>query len=75
MNDINEILRALLDRLSVASEVDRKFAQMLSESDTLKMEYETWCESNGYDEKTGYQDYVDELIEARDSIWENLKYE
>lgn len=72
MNDISDILRTLLDQLSIASKVDAEFANMLECDDTLKGDYEEWCEANGYDLKTGYKDYIDELIDSRDSIWENL---
>ena len=72
MNDISDILRTLLDQLSIASKVDAEFANMLECDDTLKGDYAEWCEANRYDLKTGYKDYIDELIDSRDSIWENL---
>ncbi len=72
MNDISDILRSLLDRYSMASDAEAEFASMLEQDATLKSDYDVWCEANGYDVKTGYQDYVDELMDSRDSIWINL---
>ena len=72
MNDISDILRALLDQHVLVSDADREFAKMLAEDEELKVDYDDWCVANGYDEKTGYQDFFDEIIESRDSIWENL---
>lgn len=72
MNDINDILRNLLDQYSNPSDVDQAFEQMLIEDDELKSDYNEWCFANGYDPKRGYKDYLDELIESRDSIWENI---
>ena len=70
--DINEILQSLLDRLSRVSEVDREFQRMIDKDPALMECYEEWCESNGYDTRTGYQDYVDELRESRDSVWDSM---
>lgn len=70
MYDISEILRSLLDQYSRVNAVDREFERMLSEDKNLKQEYKIWCEEHGYDNKTGYQDYLDELIESRDQLWE-----
>ena len=72
MNDISDILRSLLDRYVLPSDADREFARMLADDKELKADYADWCVANGYDEKTGYGDFLDEIIEARDSIWENL---
>lgn len=72
MYDIADILRGLMDRNSRASEAEREFREMMREDKTLKQDYKDWCEEQGYDIKTGYQDYIDELIESRDSIWDDI---
>ena len=73
MNDIAEILRNLLDRNSQASDAEREFRSMMREDRSLKEDYKEWCEEQGYDIKTGYQDYIDELLETRDSIWDDIE--
>ena len=70
MYDISEILRSLLDQFSRTNVVDREFERMLADAKNLKQDYREWCDARDYDYKTGYQDYLDELIESRDSIWE-----
>ncbi len=72
MYDIADILRGLMDRNSRASDAEREFREMMREDKTLKQDYKDWCEEQGYDIKRGYQDYIDELIESRDSIWDDL---
>lgn len=72
MNDIPEILRNLLDQNSRANEAERKFREMMREDRALKEDYKAWCEEQGYDIKTGYQDYIDEMIETRDSVWDDF---
>ncbi len=72
MNDISDILRALLDQYSRADDVDREFKQMLNSDSNLMTDYREWCESMGYSVSSGYKDYVDELIDSRNSIWDNI---
>lgn len=71
MYDITEILRTLLDQHSQVTIVDREFERMLANDEDLKQDYKDWCEENGYELKSGYQEYLDELIESRDSLWED----
>lgn len=72
MNDISEILRALLDQHARTSEVERAFASMINDDPQLKEDYNLWCEEMGYDVKTGYQDFIDEQMQDRDEFWESL---
>lgn len=72
MNDISEILRSLLDQYSEIGDIDYEFKKMISEDVALKNDYKHWCEGNGYKPKTGYLDYLDELLEQQDSIWDNI---
>lgn len=70
MNDISDILRALLDQLASTSEVEREFASMMNNDSQLKEDYKQWCDEMGYDAKTGYQDFIDEQMQDRDEFWE-----
>ena len=72
MNDISEILRALLDQFARTSEVEREFANMMNNDAQLKEDYYLWCEDMGYDSKTGYQDFIDEQMLDRDEFWEAM---
>ena len=47
MNDISEILRALLDQFSNTGEVEREFASMMNEDPELENDYKLWCEEMG----------------------------
>lgn len=71
MNDISEILRTLLDQYSRASDVCEIFKERLDSDTQLMADYKEWCEGNGYNEKSAYRDYVNELIDSRDSFWDN----
>lgn len=72
MNDISEIIRALLDQYSNTSEAEREFESMMNEDSQLKSDYKQWCDEMGYDNKTGYQDFIDELMQDRDEFWESM---
>ena len=72
MNDISEILRALLDENSRTAEAEQAFLSMLENDSQLNEDYKLWCEEYGYDIKSGYQDYIDEQLSDRDEFWENM---
>lgn len=73
MNDISDILRALLDRYSNTSELDQEFQRMLREDRQLKEDYNQWCDDRGYSARTGYRDFIDEIIESQDSFWDQYR--
>ena len=73
MNDISEILRALLDRYSNTSELDTEFQDMLRDDKQLKADYEQWCEELGYNVRDGYREFINEIVESQDSIWDNYR--
>ena len=72
MNDISEILRALLDQYARTSEVEHEFTSMMNNDPQLKEDYDLWCEEMGYDVRTGYLDFIDEQMRDRDEYWETL---
>lgn len=73
MNDISDILRGLLDSYGNTSKLETEFLLLLRSDDELNAEYKLWCDSHGYSKKTGFREYLDEIIESRDSIWDNYK--
>jgi len=70
MNDINEILRELLDRYPNPTEQDQIWHQMLSQDRTLESDYKEWCDAQGYQTASGYRDFLNELAAQRDSFWD-----
>lgn len=72
MNNISELLRSLLDEYSSVDMAESEFKRMLNEDDNLKADYKVWCEDLGYSPKTGYEEYIEEIFESQDSIWDIL---
>ena len=73
MNDISEILHEMLDRYGPSSQIDEEFLAILNSDNELNDEYKAWCKSHGYATKNGFREYINELIESRDSLWDNYK--
>lgn len=71
MNDISDILRTLLDRYSNTQDLDEEFRRMLQADDDFAADYRTWCREHGYRTATGYRDFINEIVESQDSIWDN----
>ena len=73
MNDIAEILRELLDRYGNNDTLDTEFQALLMADDDLKKDYNMWCKAHGYTKRNGYREFVNELVESQDTIWDNYK--
>lgn len=73
MNDISEILRALLDKHSNTSELDEEFQDMLRYDEQLKDDYAAWCDDHGYKQNNGYREFINEIVESQDSLWDNYR--
>ncbi|WP_407401978.1 hypothetical protein [Sodaliphilus sp.] len=73
MNDISDLLRELLDRCGNNETLDSEFQNLLQADVRLQDEYKLWCNAHGYTVRNGYRDYINELVESQDSIWDNYK--
>lgn len=73
MNDISDLLRELLDRYGNTDQLDIEFNALLQADDDLKSDYKKWCTAHGYSKRNGYHMFIDELVESKDSIWDNYK--
>ena len=71
MTDISELLRTLLDQFSNTAELDEEFHRLLQSDDNLAADYKSWCREHGYRSSTGYRDFINEIVESQDSIWDS----
>ena len=71
MNDISEILRALLDQYSNTDSLDQEFQRMLDSDRGLKEDYSQWCEDQGYGKAMGYREFINEIVEDQETIWDH----
>ncbi len=73
MNDISEILRELLDKYSNTRDLDDAFHDMLRADERLFSDYKAWCRDHGYSKSSGYRDFINEIVESQDSLWDNYR--
>lgn len=73
MNDISELLRELLDKHGNTDQLDMEFQMLLQSDDELKSEYKTWCNAHGYHRRDGYRNFVNELVDSQETIWDNYR--
>ncbi len=73
MNDIQDLMRELLDKYGNTEELDAQFTALLQADDDLQEEYKIWCNAHGYRKSNGYRIFINELVESQDSIWDNYK--
>ncbi|MEF9923281.1 MAG: hypothetical protein RR061_00065 [Muribaculaceae bacterium] len=72
MTNISEFLQQLLEHYKSADIAESEFIKMMHEDEGLKSSYKEWCDDLGYSIKTGYAEYIEELIENQESIWDSL---
>ncbi len=72
MTDIEDLLRSLIDQHKSIDIVESEFKRILNEDPMMKEDYLAWCEEGGYSYKTGYEDFIQQIIDSDDSIWDTL---
>lgn len=73
MNDISEILRELLDRYGNSKMLDDEFSSLLRSDTELNNDYKLWCNAHGYNRKSGYREFIDELVDSQYTLWDQYK--
>ncbi len=72
MTDMEKLLRSLIDQYRSIDIVESEFKRMLNEDNTIKDDYISWCEEFGYSPKKGYREYIQQIFESEDSIWDSF---
>ncbi|MDE6198327.1 MAG: hypothetical protein K2G06_00600 [Muribaculaceae bacterium] len=49
-----------------------EFLRIMADDDDLHAQYRTWCEENGYTERNGFDEFIDQRIDSHDSVWNAL---
>ena len=70
--DIEETIRAIIDQHRSIDFVESEFQRQLNDDEKLKEAYMDWCEELGLTPKTGYVDYIEEILESENSVWDSL---
>ena len=70
--DIEDTIQAIIDQHRSIDFVESEFLCMLNEDEELKAKYIKRCYELGYSPKTGYMDYIEEILESQDSVWNSL---
>ena len=72
MTDIAKLLHSLLEQHRSSDIVESEFKRLLHDDLELKEIYNKWCDENGYSYRNGYKEYIQEIFDSQDSIWESL---
>lgn len=49
-----------------------EFFRIIADDDELQQQYREWCEENGFSERKGFDEFIDQRIDSHDSIWSSL---
>lgn len=69
--DIRAYLLKLISEVQSVDIAISEFKKQLKEDEELKAAYSEWCEEEGYSERSGYADFIEEYIDVGNERWEN----
>lgn len=72
MTDIEDLLRSLIEQHRSIDIVESEFKRLLNEDPTIKDDYSIWCEESGYSYKKGYHEFIQQIFDSEDSIWDTF---
>lgn len=49
-----------------------EFFRIIADDDELQQQYREWCDENGYSERKGFDEFIDQRIDSHDSVWSSL---
>lgn len=49
-----------------------EFHRIVADDADLHEQYRVWCEENGYTERDGFDEFIDQHIDSHDSVWDSL---
>ena len=70
--DIEETIRAIIDQHRSIDFVESEFQRQMNDDEDLRNAYLVWCEELGLSQKKGNMDYIEEILESENSVWDSL---
>lgn len=71
-SDITEFFDRLISQSGSYDIAIAEFQHLLADDAALREEYEEWCDSEGYNPRTGFAVYCKEKSSQNDSVWDAL---
>lgn len=71
-NDIVSFFTGLIEQAGSYDIARAEFYRMLADDADLHQQYHEWCDENGYSEREGFDEFVDQHIDKHDSVWNTL---
>lgn len=70
--DIETFITDLIDQSGSYDIARAEFNRILADDSELLAQYREWCEDNGYAERNGFDEFVEQLRDSNDSVWDSL---
>lgn len=49
-----------------------EFFRIIADDDELQQQYREWCDENGFSERKGFNEFIDQRIDSHESVWSSL---
>ena len=72
MEELTNMFVELLRAYGSVDLAEAEFKRIMSDDAQLHETYRTWCDENGYTERSGFLDFAEEYIANQNSVWDSL---
>lgn len=49
-----------------------EFFRIIADDEEIQQQYREWCDENGFSERKGFDEFIDQRIDSHDSVWSSL---
>lgn len=46
-----------------------EFFRIIADDEEIQQQYREWCDENGFSERKGFDEFIDQRIDSHDSVW------
>lgn len=70
--EITDYFRHIIEQYGSYDIARAEFFHHIDDDPALHEQYAEWCEENGYSERNGFDEFIEQHINSADSVWDSL---
>lgn len=70
--DIVSFFTDIIDQAGSYDIARAEFFRIIADDEELQQQYREWCDENGFSERKGFDEFIDQRIDSHDSVWSSL---
>lgn len=70
--DIVTFFTDIIDQAGSYDIARAEFFRIIADDEELQQQYREWCDENGFSERKGFDEFIDQRIDSHDTVWSSL---